>query len=131
MRNDDAYLIPQCTHQVLYRLAIVFAELADIVEEDLVKAALPVVPHDAMCPLFELDQVWIARVTAHDLEPVRGVLQERESPPGVPEEGVNEAGACVGSVSNQKRERGLINMGQGGDNVKGVRTVSKDLGLTY
>lgn len=81
-----AYLIPHRPHQILHTLTVILAILAEIVDEDFVQTAVPVIAHDRVGVRFEGDQVGISGVATHDFEAVRGVLQEVETPACVPEE---------------------------------------------
>jgi len=69
-------LVTQCAQKVLHRPSIVLAELAQVFNKDPVETRVPIVTYDPRAPRLQLDERLVARVTAHDLESIRGILQE-------------------------------------------------------
>ena len=73
---ENNYLVTKRTHQILHRLAVVFPEFAQIFDEDPVKPRMPVVANDTEGVCLQVNQVWISRISAHDLKSVRGIREE-------------------------------------------------------
>jgi hypothetical protein len=60
----------------LYRSAIVFSELAEVLDEQPVKTCKPVIADDTESTSFQDDKVGVFRVSTHYLEAVGRILQE-------------------------------------------------------
>lgn len=86
--KDRTHLISERAEQILYGLAVVLPELAQVLDEQLVEPRVPIRAHDLVCALLECKQIHVFGVSAHDLEPIGRVLKEGQPPAWIPEVGV-------------------------------------------